>query len=436
MRADALTILTNTGDTSLCRTKQGFHVLAIHSRSQSSRMKLDTSNLSDLARVVAGTLLRYCLRERWLGFDPYDILNSPLLRRNPLFNSSIFRVLATQLMKRSPINFRPLLRVPKTENPKGCALACSSLVSLSQLGLIADNSLLVERIGTLLRLRSTYSTYSCWGYNFDWQSRNFLVPAYTPNVICTTFAGNALLDAHQVLRDPSLINIAQSTADFIIKGLNIYRENGGQCFSYTPLDHARVHNANLLAAAFLVRLSRLTGRTELGVSGELAVRYSLSKQNPDGSWWYGEDPSQHWIDNFHTGYNLIALRHVSEIILDNRIRYALKRGFKFYIEHFFGRNSAPRYYHNRTWPVDVHSVAQSIITLCELAELDKRADRHVRNVFIWAIRNLADRRGFFYYQKHMLFLNRIPYLRWGQLWMLLALSKLIAYLNGNCSAVP
>ena len=37
------------------------------------------------------------------------------------------------------------------------------------------------------------------------------------------------------------------------------------------------------------------------------LEYLLRTQRADGSWWYGEDSKYHWIDNFHTGYNLGAL---------------------------------------------------------------------------------------------------------------------------------
>ena len=39
-----------------------------------------------------------------------------------------------------------------------------------------------------------------------------------------------------------------------------------------------------------------------------AIKYSCTRQLPNGAWLYGEDPMNHWIDNFHTGYNLDALK--------------------------------------------------------------------------------------------------------------------------------
>jgi hypothetical protein len=40
---------------------------------------------------------------------------------------------------------------------------------------------------------------------------------------------------------------------------------------------------------------------------------------------------------------------------------------------------------------------------------------------------MQDKEGYFYYQIYPLIINKIPYMRWGQAWMLLALSTLDYY---------
>jgi hypothetical protein len=39
--------------------------------------------------------------------------------------------------------------------------------------------------------------------------------------------------------------------------------------------------------------------------------------------------------------------------------------------------------------------------------------------------NMRDGRGYFYFQKHRWYTNRIPFIRWSQAWMLLALSMFL-----------
>ena len=157
-------------------------------------------------------------------------------------------------MKRSPLNLRHIFLVPKGENPKGLAVFCSALFILSETGLVKNDDSILHLLSRLVDLKSPNSPYYCWGYNFDWQSRQFFLPKFDPNIICTTFAGNALIDAYDKFGDSKYLDMAISAGNFLLKGLNITKNNGEICFSYTPHDWGQVHNANLLGAAFLARL--------------------------------------------------------------------------------------------------------------------------------------------------------------------------------------
>lgn len=194
--------------------------------------------MREAVRQAAIELLEYCRREDWSGWDPFDALNSRLLRALPFYRSRVFRLAVTQALKRLPINLRPLLLVPQGENPKACALFCSSLVRLQRAGVVDDQPLIRSRVQRLLELRSPDREQYCWGYNFDWQSRGFLLPKFTPNIICTSFAGNALLDAHEHFGDQALLDAAASAGDFLREGLNLTEDEDSVCFSYTPLDRS------------------------------------------------------------------------------------------------------------------------------------------------------------------------------------------------------
>jgi hypothetical protein len=382
----------------------------------------ETEGTRDSAEAAALALLEYCRKESWSGYDPFDGLNSRLLSSLSLFRSRRIRLVVIQGMKRAPVNLRPLLLVPKEENPKGCALFCSSLLRLSNCGVVKEEALVVDRLKRLLELRSPRYQQYCWGYNFDWQNRGFFLPKFEPNIICTTFGGNALLDAYETYGESRFLDAAASAGEFVLHGLNSTKEEGGLCFSYTPLDRAQIHNANLLGAAFLARLSELVGRAQLRDVAEKALLFSLRRQNADGSWPYGEGSAQRWVDNFHTGYNLGALLRLGRVLGEDIVKGALSKGFEFYLNHFFTSEGLPKYYHDRLWPIDIHSVAQSIVTLCELSAFDERAPSLAAKVCQWALVNMRSEEGYFYYQKTRFYMNRIPYMRWSQAWMLHALS--------------
>lgn len=369
-------------------------------------------------------LLDYCKDNDWAGFDPYDGLNSRVFRRTPFFQSKICRLFLTQFIKRFPINLRPLLLVPKQQNPKGLALFASSLIRLKDVGLVNRSDLVKSMVNRLIELRTLDKPYYCWGYNFDWQSRNYFIPRFEPNIICTTFAANAILDAFEEYSKSEYLNIAVSAGHFLLSGLNISKDGNGLCFSYTPLDYENVHNANLLGAALLSRLYSITGEKTFLDFATRAVRYSIAKQNPNGSWSYAEHKTQRWIDNFHTGYNLVALKKFCEYTGNSTFLENISKGYAFYIKHLFTAAGMPKYYHNRTYPVDIHSIAQSMITLCELKAFDERAIELSKWICRWALKNMQSKKGYFFYQQGRLFKNRVSYMRWSQAWMLLALSTL------------
>jgi hypothetical protein len=197
--------------------------------------------------------------------------------------------------------------------------------------------------------------------------------------------------------------------------------------SYSPLDGTQIFNASLLAAETLASVGTLTGEPELCDLALRAARYVVRRQRPDGSWAYGVERGQEWVDNFHTAYVLLSLARIAKACgdIDLEIRPALQNGYTFWRERFFLADGWPKYYHDRLYPVDAHAAATAIITLLELRELDKGAPLVAEKIAAWTIRNLRDARGFFYYQRRRFYTVHTPYMRWTQSWMLYALARLL-----------
>lgn len=396
-------------------------------------------------RVVAGDhevrdptrkLLAYCRANDWAGYDPYDGLNTKLLEALPFLNSRLPRLALIQGLKRSPINIRRLLFIPKTQNPKALALFLSALLQLSEVGLATEEDR-VRMIDRLIALRAPGVSYWCWGYSFPWQTRTLLVPAGAPNLVCTSFAANALLDAYQRRHDRQCLNMAVSAAEYMLNELYWTGGDATAGFGYPlPSQRTPVHNANFLAAALLCRVYRHTGEEKFLDPALRVARYSVGRQHPDGSWDYGEAPTQRWIDNFHSGYNLCALQAICRYAQTTEFESSIRRGFEFYQAHFFRPDGAPRYFHDRDYPVDIHCVAQSIITLLALRDLDPDTIALARAVFRWAMRHMWDTRGFFYYRVLRAWTIRTSYMRWSQAWMLLAMSMLLRESYGEREPSP
>jgi hypothetical protein len=377
-------------------------------------------------KTVTVKLLEYCRENDWAGYDPYDALNSEIFKALPFFDFRLFRLSFTQLMKRLPFNLRSLLLVPRIQNPKGLALFLASFIKLSKLGLPDQENIIGEMAERLVALRSPGTHYWSWGYSFPWQTRTIVVPRWAPNLVCSTFVANAFLDAYENDGESRYLTMAASTADYILKELYWTEGNSVACLSYPlPSSRARVHNANFLGAALLCRVYRHSGDKRLLDTALKVARYSAAQQRDDGSWYYGELSTQRWIDNFHTGYNLCALKSICQYTETSEFESNILRGFEFYRQCFFKQDGAPKYFHDRTYPIDIHCVAQSIITLVAFKNIDEGNLSLAHSVFNWAIANMMDDKGFFYYQILHFTKNKIPYMRWSQAWMLLAISTLL-----------
>ena len=371
-------------------------------------------------------LLEYCQSRNWAGADPYDALNSRLVEKTALFKSRIFRIAITQALKRLPVNLRFLLRIGDAQNPKAIGLFLMAVLKLKRIGFVTEDRTVTRMVDRLLALRSPRTDFWCWGYSFPWQTRTIMVPRWAPNIVCTTFAANALLDVYEELHQPEHLQMAVSAAEYILSTLYWTDSDGNASFSYPlPGLKSRVHNANFLAAALLCRLYRHNGeRTYRDVALQVA-RYSSGQQHKDGSWAYGEHTKQLWVDNFHTGYNLCALRTIGQCGVTGEFEEHLKKGYEFYRQHFFTEDGAPKYFHNNLYPIDIHSVAQSLVTLVTLKDLDPSTLQFANMVWGWTRDHMWNREGYFYYQIRPFWTNKISYMRWSQAWMLFALASLL-----------
>jgi len=373
-------------------------------------------------------LKTYIENQEYKGWDPYDGLNSRLFQSLPLLkNSKWLRLMWIQLFKRNPMNFRDLAGVKKAYNPKGLGLFLSGYCKLYKLDRTQEVRSRIHFLSNkLLELQSSKWSGACWGYNFDWQARAFFQPKGTPSVVVSSFVGNALLDAYEIVGKSELLDTAISIKDFILKDLNrTYDGNGDFCFSYSPLDHTSVYNASLLGSRMLARIYHYTQEEELLETAGKSVRFCCNQQQANGAWAYGRLPYHQWIDNFHTGFNLEALSDYQKYTGDNSFNKRIELGVDYYLKTFFTSEGIPNYYSHAKFPIDIHCPAQLPITLSKTGSFDVN-QKLVEKVLIWTIKNLQDPSGYFFYQAGKRSLTKIPYIRWAQAWMFLALTT---YLN-------
>tara|TARA_R110000764_G_scaffold149357_3_gene237092 strand:+ start:10038 stop:11234 length:1197 start_codon:yes stop_codon:yes gene_type:complete len=382
----------------------------------------------------------YCEAENFAGWDPYDGLNSKVFKATPLKHWDLARLAWIQGFKRSPINFRKLLLVPKQHNAKGIGLFLNGYCNLYQLATKGEirfgtKEAILNKITDLadLLLKMQHKDYSgaCWGYNFDWQNRVFFQPNNTPTIVATSFCADALYNAYEITQNEKYLNTALSACNFIISDLNRTKISENRfIFSYSPLDSSQVYNASLLGARLLARGYSYNKNKEWLKLSLSATQSIIEKQTEVGSWIYGENKVQSWIDSFHTGFNLECIYEVMKYTKNQSFNSAFNKGLNYYLNNFFLSDGTPKYYNNKIYPIDIHAPAQLITTLSRTVQLENENDLAIK-VLNWTINNMQSSKGYFYYQLKPFVSSKLPYMRWAQASMFNAFTFYLKYTNNE-----
>jgi hypothetical protein len=393
----------------------------------------EVSLLSSASRFECGgefplyiTELRHWIESRnFAGFEPFDLLNSPFLQHKYAQQVPI-NYLLIQLGKHFPgTRLRQFLRVPPSQNPKALGLILSAYCDLTRQG--EDCIRLMQAIKDLLkRLRSPNEQECCWGYDWNYVSlRGARLPAFSMNAIATTFCAESLLDLAELAGDDEALAMSQSAARALVTRLHrSVDEPNALCFSYTPKNRTRIYNSSALTAAFLARIGKKEKDATYLDLARRAMRYLGSVQRADGSWFYGADRRQRWIDSFHTGYNLCAMLRYRGLSGDKSVDLVIEKGYAFYHRHFFLKDGTAKYASTRTYPIDIHACAHAIVCFVNFAQIDESALDKAKLIARWTMRHMRGSDGAYYFQRHRWWINTTPYMRWGQAWMLHALARL------------
>lgn len=366
------------------------------------------------------------------GYDPGDGLTSFL---RPLTFGHIFAErLLTQAIWKSPINVRPLVGIKPLDSTKGRGfMAWGYLLRYKAEQNPEHLRKALACLDWLDKNKESGQPGHSWGNHFDFSTRSGCMRAHTPTVVWSSLIGQAFLEAFEQTRDQRWLDISQSICRWILKLPKEVTETG-DCLSYTAVAQGSVHNANLLGAGMLARTWKHAQVPEYREVAQRAVLYSCTRQLPDGAWWYAEKSTHHWIDNFHTAYNLDSLKRYTTYTGDTSFQEIIKRGYDYFKSTFFEESGRPRYYHDRTYPVDIQCAGQAIDTFSLFSDEDPDALRLAQLVAHWTIENMQDRSGYFYYRQYPLMIARTPYFHWGQSTMFKGLAHLNLKLKSSGAA--
>ncbi len=386
----------------------------------------------------------------WAGWDPYDIWDNQIglwIAERDNFAQRVANYLVSRSNDLFPIALRRVLKVKKCVNAKA-------------MGLFAAGFLILERVDAKNRTIKKESGYNpcfrwlndhkvvryggCgWGYPFNWRTR-VLIPRNTPTVVNSTIIGDAYWLKYKYHGDEEALSQCENICKFILEGLNRsgHKSDGTFCFSYTPLDKFQVHNANLFAAEFLIRIGKEIKRDAWVETGMSAGDFSLSEIREDGTlnYWSNEQSRDLHQDTYHSGFEIRALNSIAILTGTLKYRKAADNYFNTWLRDFFSEDGVPCFIRKQFDVVEVHSCAESLLCTARMFEADVLAKElffHRIKKILSAISDLwvinSSENGYFASKKRKLLgfdiTIDIPYIRWGQAWMFNSLATILNFIK-------
>jgi polysaccharide biosynthesis protein VpsJ len=361
---------------------------------------------------ISALLLQRLEKAQFAGWDPYDALNSRIFNLTPLRHIALARLAWTQAFKRSPLNLRSAVGIPKTANPVTIALAVE--IYRRDGSTARARQLLMQLLGMAVPVEN--AGMIGWGYPFPWQAKAFYVPNNAPNVIATAYAIREL--RHWSLRMTEADGAIAGAASLLATKFVRQSPEGQRYIAYVQNSDAMVHNANLWGAFVLAHGAQVTGRRDWLDLASDAVAYTMAAQRSDGSWVYGKAEHHQFTDGFHTGYVLEALRGISEAAPSIDTKKSVERGLDYYLNNLFEADGTAKYYCNNRYPIDANPAAQAVITLDALQAGSDFGGKVMEKIIasLW-----LEEKGYFACQRSARGLNAIEYPRWTQIWLALAM---------------
>ena len=267
----------------------------------------------------------------------------------------------------------------------------------------------------------------CWGYPFDWVTRNGVIKAGTPLITTTPYAFEAFLQVQELQPDAGRKKIIESIVRHTCTDIKDFKTSAtASTSSYTPHDQGGVVNASAYRAFTLTSAAKFLCDNSLSAIAERNLNFVLENQNPDGSWPYAKDGVRDFVDHFHTCFVMKALAKIYRLNGDQRILAALAKGVDYYLKNLFGEDGMPRPFSKAprltVYKCELYDCAECI-NLCLLLRKDfPQLDKTLETVVAGILKNWVKPDGSFRSRKLILGWDNVPMHRWAQSQMFRALA--------------
>ena len=364
------------------------------------------------------------------GYDPYDLLNSRFSFWEKLSPLGVFYL--TQINKRSVINFRKFLGVELSLIPKGKSLILQSLIKQRALisTSITDIEFLVDSI-----LKDKFENYSgaCWGLPFEYVNRNGRRGKSVGDVVATAFVHQGLSAYWNLEISERIKPDILSCTNFVLKDLGLEETSQGMRLNYETQTSSTVLNSIGFASDILVRNYRIDRNLETLKIAEKLLDFIVHFQDDNGLFPYAVSKNiKNYQTDFHQLYVISSLLNFQISTYNYKYVNQIQKGLEFYLKYQITDDGQTHWRYPVKYPVDIHNQATALYYLSTFAPYLQFNTTLIDNIFTYTTKHFYDPvKNYFYYQKYPLIKNKINYIRWGQSWMLMALSQYIIWKREN-----
>jgi hypothetical protein len=294
----------------------------------------------------------------------------------------------------------------------------------------------VHFLEVLIQTRCAGYRRYCWGYPFDWQTRNGVIPRGTPLITTTPYAYEAFEAVYEIDRNPRWLEIMASIAEHAATDIKDFPAGpqAATC-SYTPFDRGGVINASAYRGFLLTSAAIRFARDDWRLTAQRNINYVLQNQRPDGAWHYATDQVRDFIDHFHTCFVLKALAKIDRLAPDSECAPAIQRGLQYYLTNLFDEKGRPRPFSKpprlTVYRHELYDYAECL-NLCALL-----ADRHpaLKPTCIQVLKDLFGHwlkpDGSMRSRRLLLGWDNVPMHRWGQSQIFRSLAQLLKHHVGS-----
>jgi hypothetical protein len=194
-----------------------------------------------------------------------------------------------------------------------------------------------------------YDNY-CWGYPFNWETRNGTIREGTPLITTVPYVYEAFHLVHQIDGDNKWLDVMRSIAEHALLDYHDVdtSANASSCaYKPDPGDPCGVINASAYRAFLLTRAGVDFSDGRYHRTAERNLNFVIESQNADGSWYYSTDGERDFVDHFHTCFVLKALAKIEGLTGNPLCTNAIERGVDYYVRNLFDEEGLPKPFSRR-----------------------------------------------------------------------------------------